>query len=59
MNTTQSRFEIMFNAIDIHDSSKVADVISVLTAKAKRTKEEDFVLFVAKSVLNDREEVKA
>ena len=59
MNTTQSRFEIMFNAIDIYDSSKVADVISVLASKAKRTKEEDFVLFVAKSVLNDREEVKA
>lgn len=60
MNTaTQSKFETMYNAIDLHDSSKVADVVNVLAGKSKRTKEEDFVFFVAKVVLNDRVEVKA
>ena len=60
MNTTpQSRFEVMFDAINVHSTSKVADVINVLAAKAKRTKEEDFVLWVAKCVIDDREMVNA
>ena len=61
MNTTpqQSRFEVMFDAINVHSTSKVADVINVLAAKAKRTKKEDFVLWVAKCVIDDREMVNA
>jgi hypothetical protein len=57
--TTQSRFETMFDAINVHSNSKVADVINVLSAKSKLTKEEDFVLWVAKCVLDDREQVTA
>lgn len=61
MTTTpqQSRFEVMFDAINVNSTSKVADVISVLSAKATRTKEEDFVLWVAKCVIDDREQVTA
>jgi hypothetical protein len=49
----------MFDAINAHSNSKVADVINVLSAKSKLTKEEDFVLWVAKCVLDDREQVTA
>ena len=61
MNTApqQSRFEVMFDAINVNSTSKVADVISVLTAKATRTKDEDFILWVAKCVMDDREQVTA
>ena len=61
MTTTpqQSRFEVMFDAINVNSTSKVADVIIVLEAKATRTKEEDFVLWVAKCVIDDREQVTA
>ena len=49
----------MFDAINLNSTSKVADVISVLTAKATRTKDEDFILWVAKCVIDDREQVTA
>jgi len=60
METTQSRFEIMFDAINAHDISKVADIVNMLAAKGlKRTKEEEQILFVAKCVLDDKKQVKA
>lgn len=55
METTQSRFEIMFDAINAHDSRKVADIVNMLAAKGiKRTKEEEQIFFVAKCVLDDK-----
>jgi hypothetical protein len=60
MNTPQqSRFEVMFDAINVNSTDKVADIIKVLSAKATRTKEEDLILWVAKCVIDDREQVTA
>ena len=61
MTTTpqQSRFEIMFDAINVNSTDKVADIINVLAAKATRTKEEDLILWVAKCVIDDRQIAKA
>jgi hypothetical protein len=61
MNTTpqQSSFGIMFDAINVNSTDKVADIIKVLAANATRTKEEDLILWVAKCVIDDREQVTA
>lgn len=45
----------MFDAINAHDSRKVADIVNMLAAKGiKRTKEEEQIFFVAKCVLDDK-----
>jgi hypothetical protein len=51
---TQTKFDIMFEAINAHSIDKVADIVNVLAARTKRTKEEEQVLFVAKCVLDDK-----
>lgn len=56
---TQTKFDIMFEAINVHSTDKVADIVNVLATRTKRTKEEEQVLFVAKCVLDDREQVNA
>lgn len=56
---TQTKFDIMFEAINIHSIDKVADIVNVLAARTKRTKEEEQVLFVAKCVLDDKKLVTA
>jgi hypothetical protein len=56
---TQTKFDIMFQAINIHSTDKVADIVNTLAARTKRTKEEEQVLFVAKCVLDDRKPVNA
>ena len=61
MTTTpqQSRFEIMFDAINLNSTDKVAGIIKSLAANATRTKEEDLILWVAKCVIDDREKANA
>jgi hypothetical protein len=51
---TQTKFDIMFKAINAHSIDKVADIVTVLAARTKRTKEEEQVLFVSKCVLDDK-----
>ena len=56
---TQTKFDIMFEAINIHSTNQVTDIVNTLAARTKRTKEEEQVLFVAKCVLDDRKPVNA
>jgi hypothetical protein len=56
---TQTKFDIMFEAINVHNTDKVTDIVNTLAARTKRSKEEEQVLFVAKCVLDDRNQVNA
>ena len=54
ITTKPSKFEVMYATINIQATSKIQDVVEMLNARPNRDENADFVLFVAKSVLNER-----
>ena len=53
----QSRFEIMFDAINVKTVRQIKELIATLEAITKQSPEESHILWVARCVLADRLEL--